>query len=89
MDKIKDKFRVKEILVGIINFKSGEILFLVLSNCFDFNVIKISDYESLNLSVVEKVFELGSMIKFIVYFLLLDKNLINFKECIDLNYGYY
>ncbi|GAA7126719.1 penicillin-binding protein 2 [Helicobacter pylori] len=89
LDKAKDKLKAEEILVGIINPKSGEILSLASSKRFNPNAIKTSDYESLNLSVAEKVFEPGSTIKPIVYSLLLDKNLINPKERIDLNHGYY
>ncbi|AFI03388.1 peptidoglycan D,D-transpeptidase FtsI family protein [Helicobacter cetorum] len=89
LDKTKAKLKAKEILVGIINPKSGEILSLATSNRFDPNTIKTSDYESLNPSVAEKVFEPGSTIKPIVYSLLLDKNLINPKARIDLNKGFY
>ncbi|WP_104748347.1 peptidoglycan D,D-transpeptidase FtsI family protein [Helicobacter cetorum] len=89
LDKTKAKHKAQEILVGIINPKSGEILSLATSNRFDPNTIKTSDYESLNPSVVEKVFEPGSTIKPIVYSLLLDKNLIKPKMRIDLNNGFY
>ncbi|MGN5825003.1 hypothetical protein, partial [Pseudomonas aeruginosa] len=46
LDKTKDKLRAKEILVGIINPKSGEILSLASSKRFNPNAIKTSDYES-------------------------------------------
>ncbi|AFI05774.1 peptidoglycan D,D-transpeptidase FtsI family protein [Helicobacter cetorum] len=89
LDAAKDKLKAKEILVGIINPKSGEILSLATSNRFNPNTIKTSDYENLNLSIAEKVFEPGSTIKPIVYSLLLEKSLINPKERINLNNGYY
>ncbi|PAF47240.1 penicillin-binding protein [Helicobacter sp. 12S02232-10] len=89
LDAAKKKYKSDEIVVGIINPKTGEILSLATTNRFDPKNIKKSDYPYLNVDAIEVSFEPGSTIKPIVYSILLDKNLINPMQSIDLNNGYY
>lgn len=83
------KYKANEIVVGIINPKTGEILSLATTNRFDPKNIKKTDYSSLNVAAIETSYEPGSTIKPIIYSILLDKNLINPLHGIDLNKGIY
>ncbi|PAF46279.1 penicillin-binding protein [Helicobacter sp. 12S02634-8] len=89
LDDAKKKYKSDEIVVGIMNPKTGEILSLATTNRFDPKNIKKSDYSYLNVDAIELSYEPGSTIKPIIYSILLDKNLINPMQSIDLNHGVY
>ncbi|PAF41184.1 penicillin-binding protein 2 [Helicobacter sp. 11S03491-1] len=89
LDIAKKKYKSDEIVVGIINPRTGEILSLATTNRFDPKNIKKSDYSHLNVDAIEVSYEPGSTIKPIIYSILLDKNLINPMQSIDLNHGIY
>lgn len=89
LDNANEKYRSKEIVVGVINPKTGEILALATTKRFDPKNIKKSDYSSLNVDAIETSYEPGSTIKPIVYSILLDKKLINPLHSINLNNGQY
>ncbi|MBD5165758.1 penicillin-binding protein 2 [Helicobacter sp.] len=77
----------KEILIGIMESKSGRILSLASNARFNPNLITKNDYSKLNTNAIEYSYEPGSIIKPIIYAILLDKNLIYPKETIDLENG--
>lgn len=79
----------KEVVVGIIDSNSGKILALASSQRFDPKNIKQNDYSKLNSNFVELSFEPGSIMKPIVYAILLEKRLINPNEIFNLNNGIY
>ncbi|MDD6055266.1 MAG: penicillin-binding protein 2 [Helicobacteraceae bacterium] len=79
----------KEILVGILESKSGKVLSLASSARFNPNAIAKSDYANLNTSAIEYSYEPGSIIKPIIYAMLLDKKLISPSEQINLENGRY
>ncbi|MDE6886757.1 MAG: penicillin-binding protein 2 [Helicobacteraceae bacterium] len=79
----------KEVVVGIIDSNSGKILALASSQRFDPKNIKQNDYSKLNSNFVELSFEPGSIMKPIVYAILLEKRLINPNEIFNLNNGTY
>ncbi|MFG5109097.1 penicillin-binding transpeptidase domain-containing protein, partial [Campylobacter lari] len=87
LDSFYEKYQVDEIVAGVMDPKTGEILALASTNRFDTK--KIISHRALNAAVTEKPFEPGSTIKPIVFSILLDKKLINPLESIDLNKGYY
>ncbi|MDA3967913.1 peptidoglycan D,D-transpeptidase FtsI family protein [Helicobacter sp. WB40] len=89
VDKNKDILGAKEVVVGIMEGNSGKILSLASSARFNPNAIKIEDYPKLNANAIEYSYEPGSIIKPIIYSILLDKNLINPSEIIDLENGRY
>ncbi len=88
-DKNKIALGAKEILVGIMESKSGKIIALASSARFNPNAITKKDYPALNASTVEYSYEPGSIIKPIIYSILLDKNLISPTENIFLENGRY
>lgn len=89
LDKHKKLLQAKEIIAGVMESSSGKILALATSNRFDPKNIKKEDYSSLNITAIETSFEPGSIIKPIIYAILLQKKMINPTESIDLNNGVY
>ena len=76
-DQIKDKLKADEIIATVMDSKSGKIIALASSNRFDPNHIRTQDYPSLNTNAIEYSYEPGSVIKPIIFSLLLDRGLIN------------
>lgn len=89
LDAHKQRLQAKEIVAGIMESSSGRILSLATSNRFDPKNIKKEDYSSLNITATETSFEPGSIIKPVIYAILLQKKMINPQEVIDLNNGVY
>ena len=89
LDRSNQKLKAKEILVGIMDSRSGKILTLATSKRFNPKNIKKNDYSALNISATELSFEPGSIIKPIIYAILLQKNLISPNEAIFLHNGIY
>lgn len=89
LNTANQKYKANEIIVGIIDPTTGEILSLATTNRFDPKNIKKTDYSSLNVAAIETSYEPGSTIKPIIYSILLNKNLINPLHSIDLNKGIY
>ncbi len=86
-DENASQLGAKEILIGIMESKSGRILSLASNARFNPNLITKNDYSKLNTNAIEYSYEPGSIIKPIIYAILLDKNLIYPKETIDLENG--
>jgi len=76
-DQIKQKLQADEIIATVMESKTGKIIALASSNRFDPNHIRIQDYPSLNANVIEYSYEPGSVIKPIIFSLMLDRGLIN------------
>ncbi len=89
LDKMKKEIRAKEIMIAIMDSKTGDILSLASSNRFLPKSIKESDYPSLNSGMIEYSFEPGSVIKVITFSLLLDKGLINPYDLVNGHNGRY
>lgn len=77
LDNMKKSLEARQIMIAIMESKTGKIVTLASSNRFLPKSIKRSDYPSLSNGVIEYSFEPGSVIKPITFSLLLDKNLIN------------
>ncbi len=86
-DEYATELGAKEVLVGVIESKSGKILALASSARFNPNAITKNDYAHLNPSAIEYSYEPGSIIKPIIYAMLLDKQLIKKNEVIPLENG--
>lgn len=89
IDNHAKELGAKEIVVGIMESKSGKILSLASSLRFNPNAITKQDYGKLNASAIEYSYEPGSIIKPIIYAILLDKHLIQPNEIINLENGSY
>ena len=77
LDTMKVELRAKQIMIVVMDTKTGDVLTMASSNRFLPKKIKKSDYPSLNSGMTEYSFEPGSVIKVITFSLLLDKGLIN------------
>lgn len=89
LDKAQKKLGVKEIIAAVMDSKSSDIIAIASSARFNPNSIDKDDYKYLNPSFVEYPFEPGSVIKPVVFAILLDKKLINPSDIINLYNGRY
>ena len=74
---MKEELRAKQVMLAIMDSKTGRVLSMATSNRFLPKDIQKSDYPFLNSGMVEYSFEPGSVIKPITFALLLDKKRIN------------
>ena len=77
VDTMKKELRAKEVFIIIMEAQSGKILTLATSNRFTPSSIKKSDYPSLQTSAIEYVFEPGSVLKPIIFAMLLEEQKVN------------
>jgi len=77
LDAMKKELRAKEVMIAIMDSKTGDILALASSNRYLPKDIKRSDYPSLNSAMIEYSFEPGSVLKPITFSLLLEHKLVN------------
>lgn len=89
IDESSKELDSKEVAVGIIDSNTGRILSLASSNRFDPKNIREEDYPHLNSNFVELSFEPGSIIKPVIYSILLEKRLVNPNEIFNLYNGIY
>lgn len=88
-DRIKEDLKADEIIATVMDSKTGKILSLASSNRFDPSHIRTEDYPSLNTNAIEYSYEPGSVIKPIIFALLLDRHLINPYDMVDGHGGRY
>jgi len=88
-DRIKEQLQADEIIAVVMESKTGKILTLASSNRFDPSHISKSDYPCLNVNAIEYSFEPGSVIKPIIFSLLLDRHLINPYDMVNGHNGRY
>lgn len=88
-DQIKTKLQADEIIATVMDSKSGKILALASSNRFDPSHISKEDYPSLNTNAIEYSYEPGSVIKPVIFSLLLEQHLINPYDMVNGHGGSY
>lgn len=88
-DKIKEQLKADEIIATVMESKTGKIIALASSNRFNPSRIRVEDYPSLNTNAIEYSYEPGSVIKPIIFALLLDRALINPYDMVDGHNGRY
>lgn len=76
-DEHAKEIDASEIVVGIMHSQTGEILVLATTNRYNPNKIEKKDYPALNPTAIEYVFEPGSVMKAIMFSLLLREGKIN------------
>ena len=77
LDKYKKKFEAKEIIACVMESTTGKILTLASLNRYNPSSIKRSEYSNLNITATKFTYEPGSVLKPIVYSLLLENRKIN------------
>ncbi|UTJ06064.1 peptidoglycan D,D-transpeptidase FtsI family protein [Arcobacter roscoffensis] len=80
LDLHKEKLSADEIIVSVVESKTGKVLTLASSNRFNPENIKQSDIPSLNVNAIEYQFEPGSILKPISIALVMDKGRIKKDE---------
>jgi cell division protein FtsI (penicillin-binding protein 3) len=88
-DNMKTELDASQIMIAIMESKTGKILSLASSNRYLPKDIKRSDYSSLRSGMIEYSFEPGSVLKPITFALLLDKGLINPYDLVNGHNGRY
>lgn len=93
MEKMADQsvkeFNAKEIVIAIMEAKTGNIINLTSTMRYDPNNINKKDYEALNSTISEYAYEMGSVIKPIIFSLLLRENRVNPLEIVRTYGGKY
>lgn len=82
IDSYKLELDAKEIIVIIMRSDNGDILSLASSNRYIINSITQDDYAKLNISAVEYAYEPGSVMKPIIYAMLLERKKIEPYELV-------
>ncbi len=77
LSKMKEKLDADEVMAVVMESSTGKVISLASSNRYVPNKIRRSDYSSLNANVIEYSFEPGSVLKPIIFSLLLEHKLIN------------
>lgn len=88
-DRIKEQLKADEIIATVMEAKTGKIVALASSNRFNPSRIRREDYPSLNTNAIEYSYEPGSVVKPIIFALLLDRGLVNPYDMVNGHNGRY
>ena len=80
LDSYKQKLTADEIIVAVMESRTGKVITMASSNRFNPEQIKKEDIPSLNVNAIEYQFEPGSVIKPLSISLAIDKNLMKKNE---------
>ncbi len=86
-DAMKQYLNAEEIMAVIMESQSGELLALASSNRFNPTRIKKSDYSALNTGPLEYSFEPGSVLKPLVFSILLEHGKVNPFDIVNAHGG--
>ena len=89
LDKYKKKLNAQEIIIGVMDSKTGKMLALASSNRYNPNFILSKDVNNMNISAIRYSFEPGSVFKPITLSLLLEHHKVNIFEVVNAHNGYY
>ena len=89
LDNAKDELKAKEIIACVMQSKSGKVLMLASSNRYNPSHIKKSEYKNLNVNAVEFSYEPGSVMKPVIFSLLLEENKVNPYDLVRIYGGEY
>src|SRR3990167_266531 len=89
LDIMKADLQAKEVIATVMNSTNGKVIGMASSNRFLPKSIQKDDYQSLNSSMIEYSFEPGSVIKTVIFSILLDKGLVNPYDMVNGHNGRY
>ena len=89
IDEKKEFLNAKEIIVGVMDSKTGGLLALASTSRYSPSNIRKQDYKSLNSSATEYAYEVGSVFKPFIFAILLANDKINPLERINTYNGVY
>lgn len=87
VDAIKKEIEANEVMAVVMESKSGKVISLASSNRFHPKAIKKSDYPSLNSNAIEYSFEPGSVLKPLIFSLLLEHKKVNPYDLVNAHNG--
>ncbi|CZE47513.1 peptidoglycan D,D-transpeptidase FtsI family protein [Campylobacter geochelonis] len=82
-------YDAKEIIAGVINSKTGEILTLATSLRYNPSNIRKKDYPALNLTATEYSYEAGSVVKPIVFSIIYENKKVKLTDIVNTHNGIY
>ncbi len=80
LDQKKEELGAKEIIASVMDSQSGNIIAIASSRRYD--ITNVKDPNALTISAIRYIFEPGSVMKPIIFSLLLEKNLLSLDEII-------
>jgi len=89
LDRAKKELKAKEAVACIMEAETGKILALATSNRYNPDHIRLKDYPALNVSAIEYTYEPGSVMKPIIFALLLKQKQVQPLEVIRTYGGRY
>ncbi len=89
LDKYKKELQAKEIIASVMDSYTGKILMLASSNRYNPSKILKNQYQNLNVTAVEFAYEPGSVLKPVIFSLLLEKKLVNPYDLVRIYGGKY
>lgn len=88
-DKMSQNYDAREIVIGVIDSKSGKIVSLATNLRYNPENITKKDFKNLNLTASEYAYEMGSVIKPIVFSVVYEDGKLNLNEKINTYNGSY
>jgi cell division protein FtsI (penicillin-binding protein 3) len=89
LDDAKKDLNAKEMMAVVMEAKTGKIITFASSNRYHPKMIKKEEYSHLNSSPIEYSFEPGSVLKPLIFAMLLEKNLVNPYDLVKTYNGRY
>ncbi len=89
LDKYKKKLQAKEIVAAVMDSKTGKIIMLASSNRYNPSKILKTQYQNLNITAINFPYEPGSILKPIVFSLLLEEKKVNPYDLVRIYGGKY
>jgi cell division protein FtsI (penicillin-binding protein 3) len=83
VDQHQERLLAQEILVVVMDNKTGQLLTIATTNRYNPNNIQTQDYERLNIKATEFPFEPGSVLKPIVISMAMDKNRVRIQKVVS------
>jgi cell division protein FtsI (penicillin-binding protein 3) len=89
LDAYKNRLEAKEIIAVVMKSETGDILSLATSNRYDRDKVKDKDIGLMNINAVEYAYQPGSVMKPIIYAILLKEGKIDPNELVNGHGGKY
>jgi len=83
LDELKPIYQAREIIVAIMESKTGKIIAFATSNRFNPNKITKKDIPNMKIGAIRSFFQPGSVMKPIIFALLLEHNKVNPYEVLN------
>ncbi len=89
LDKYKKQLQAKEVVAAVMDSKTGKIIMLASSNRYNPSKILKTQYQNLNITAVNFPYEPGSILKPVIFSLLLEEKKVNPYDLVKVFGGKY